>query len=57
MAHVPTPINEPVLDHAPGSREREELSAELRKVASDAVEIPVFAAGEAIRTGEKAGEP
>ena len=52
MAHVPTPFNEPVRDHAPGSREREALAAELHRTASVEVEIPVVAAGEAIRTGD-----
>lgn len=52
MAHVPTPYNEPALDHAPGSREREELARELARVASERVEIPVVAGGEEIRTGD-----
>lgn len=52
MAHVPTPENEPVKDHAPGSSEREALTTELRRVASESIEIPVVAAGELIRSGD-----
>lgn len=52
MAHVPTPYNEPVRDHAPGSADRDALNAELRRVASEPVEIPIIAGGERIRSGD-----
>lgn len=52
MAQVPTPFNEPVLDHAPGSRERETLTAELARVAGERIEIPVLVGGEEVRTGD-----
>ena len=48
---VPIPTNEPVLDYAPGSAEREALSAMLETVATERPEIPVLAGGEAVRTG------
>ena len=35
------PRNEPVLDFAPGSRERAELGAELSRQASEIVELPL----------------
>ncbi len=51
MAHVPTPVNAPVLDHAPGSSEREELTRELTRVAGEQIEIPIVAGGREIRSG------
>jgi 1-pyrroline-5-carboxylate dehydrogenase len=46
------PFNEPVLDHAPGSRERETLTKELARVASETVEIPALIGGDEVRTGD-----
>jgi len=48
----PTPSNEPVLDYAPGSRERAELKEELERQSSEIVEIPVIIGGQEIRTGD-----
>jgi len=47
----PTPINEPVLDYAPGSRERAELKAKLAEMKSEVVEIPLVIDGEDVFTG------
>ena len=47
----PTPRNEPVLDYAPGSREREELRVRLEQMKGERIEIPVVIGGEEIRTG------
>ncbi len=52
MAHVPTPTNEPVSDHAPGSKEREELVTQLAATAGEQIEIPVIAGDRRIRTGD-----
>jgi len=49
---TPTPINEPVLDYAPGSPERAELKAELETQASTVVDVPLIIGGEEIRTGD-----
>jgi 1-pyrroline-5-carboxylate dehydrogenase len=38
---VPLPINDPVKSYAPNSPERAELKAELKRVESDRLEIPV----------------
>ena len=46
------PENEPILDYAPGSPERERLEAELRRQVHDSLDIPVIIAGEEIRTGD-----
>jgi 1-pyrroline-5-carboxylate dehydrogenase len=48
---VPTPVNEPVLGFNPSSPEREQLQAELRRQASEVVEIPLIIGGREIRTG------
>jgi len=47
----PAPVNEPVLDYAPGSRERAELKARLEDMKSEVVEIPLVIDGEDIHTG------
>ncbi len=48
---VPTPINEPVLSHAPGSPERAALKSTLARMASERIDIPMIIGGEEIRTG------
>lgn len=48
---IPRPMNEPVLAHAPGSPERARLLSEIRRVASEPVEIPVVIGGERLHTG------
>jgi 1-pyrroline-5-carboxylate dehydrogenase len=52
MANVPTPVNEPVWDHAPGSAQRRAIEAALAAAASEKIEIPVVAGGKAIHTGD-----
>ena len=54
---VPTPTNEPVLSHAPGTPERATLKAELaRMLATDGrrFELPMVIGGEEVRTGDLA---
>jgi len=48
---IPTPINEPVLSYAPGSRERNELKLALKDLSGRQIEIPVVIGGKEIRTG------
>ena len=48
---VPAPVNEPVHSYAPGTPERAQLKAALRRVAAEEVEIPVIIGGRRIRTG------
>ena len=54
MAQVPTPVNEPVLSHAPGSPERAALKAELERQQSSRIEIPCRIDGKPVRTGKTA---
>ncbi|MBL8721039.1 MAG: L-glutamate gamma-semialdehyde dehydrogenase [Myxococcales bacterium] len=41
----PSPTNEPILDHAPGSRERAELKAALARLSGECPDIPHVVAG------------
>src|SRR5260370_39307011 len=50
--NIPTPINEPVLSYAPGSRERNELKLALKDLSGRQIEIPVVIGGKEIRTGK-----
>ncbi len=48
---LPNPINEPVLDYAPGSPERANLQAALADARSRVEDIPMYINGKEIRTG------
>lgn len=49
----PLPANEPVLNYAPGSKEKETLKATLKKLKSEELDIPMYIGGEEVRTGKK----
>lgn len=51
--NVPLPKNEPVLNYAPGSRERQLLKKALEEARSFALDIPMYIGGEEIRTENK----
>ncbi len=44
--------NEPVKSYAPGTPERKELKAELERIASEQIEIPLIIGGKEIKTGK-----
>ena len=48
---VPAPVNEPVLNYAPGSPERASLKKRLAEMLGKKIEIPVVVGGQEIRTG------
>jgi 1-pyrroline-5-carboxylate dehydrogenase len=48
---IPPPVNEPVLDYAPGSPERASLKARLAEMAGTQIDIPLIIGGKEIRTG------
>ncbi|HSJ68443.1 MAG TPA: L-glutamate gamma-semialdehyde dehydrogenase [Anditalea sp.] len=50
---VPTPVNEPVLNYAPGSAERSELQNTLEVLRSKEIDIPMYIGSEEVRTGNK----
>jgi 1-pyrroline-5-carboxylate dehydrogenase len=49
----PLPANEPVLNYAPGSQEREALKKALVELKNEQVDIPMYIGGEEVRTGNK----
>jgi len=51
VIQIPHPINEPVLNYAPGSGEKKALQAALKEMASREVDIPLIIGGKEIRTG------
>jgi 1-pyrroline-5-carboxylate dehydrogenase len=48
VTQVPAPINEPVLDYAPGSPERAELQIALAQLGSTRMDLPHFIGGKAV---------
>lgn len=50
---VPTPINEPVLNYAPGSAERKELKAALAAARAKEIDIPMYIGNKEVRTEKK----
>jgi len=50
---VPVPVNEPVLNYAPGSAERAELQSTLEVLRSQEIDIPMYIGSEEVRTGNK----
>src|SRR5205809_330922 len=50
--NVPLAMNEPVLDYAPGSVERKNISNELGKARGMVKDIPMYIGGEEIRSGK-----
>ena len=54
VTQVPAPINEPVLDYAPGSPERAELEVALAELGSRRIELPHTIGGKRVTgTGKK----
>jgi 1-pyrroline-5-carboxylate dehydrogenase len=51
--NVPTPVNEPILAYAPGSKERELLKAALADARSKVIEIPMYIGGKEVFTESK----
>jgi 1-pyrroline-5-carboxylate dehydrogenase len=49
---VPPPQNEPVLSHAPGTPERAELQATLKRMASEQIEIPLVIGGKRVKSSK-----
>ncbi len=50
---VPAAINEPVLNYAPGSPEREALKAAIKKMRGEMRDIPMYIDGKEVRTEKK----
>jgi 1-pyrroline-5-carboxylate dehydrogenase len=54
IRRVPQPINDPNRTYAPGSPERTELKARLKKMAGEKLDIPLVIGGKEVRTGRTA---
>lgn len=46
------PVNEPVLNYGPGSKEKENLKKVLSELKGQEIEVPMYIGGEEIRTGK-----
>lgn len=51
MIPIPTPVNEPVDTHAPGTPARARLEEALRTLAASPIEVPAWIDGREVRTG------
>jgi 1-pyrroline-5-carboxylate dehydrogenase len=51
--YYPAPINEPVLNYAPGSKEKTALKAALKELKSVKIDVPMYIGGDEVRTNKK----
>lgn len=51
--NVPTPINEPIKNYAPGSAERKALQAMLKELRSKEIEVPMYIGGNEVKSNVK----
>lgn len=51
--NYPLPVNEPVLNYAPGSAEKKRLKEVLAELKSEQVDVPMYIGGQEVRTGSK----
>ena len=51
--NVPTPVNEPILNYGPGSKERVLLKEALAEARSHQQDIPMYIGGKAVNTDKK----
>jgi 1-pyrroline-5-carboxylate dehydrogenase len=51
--NVPTPVNEPILNYAPGSKERALLKEALAEARSQQSDIPMYIGGKEVHTQKK----
>ena len=51
--YYPLPSNEPVLNFAPGSTERELVKSTLKELKNKKIDVPMYIAADEVRTGNK----
>ena len=51
--NYPLPVNEPVLNYAPGSNEKKKLKDALAELKSNTIDVPMYIGSEEVRTGKK----
>ncbi|MBS1497156.1 MAG: L-glutamate gamma-semialdehyde dehydrogenase [Bacteroidetes bacterium] len=49
--YYPLPTNEPVLNYAPGSKEKLALKAAIKELKSNKIDVPMYIGAEEVRTG------
>ena len=49
----PLPVNEPVLNYAPGSPERKRLKEVLAELKGEEIDVPMYIGGKEVRTNKK----
>jgi len=54
LFQIPQPVNEPILNYAPGSPERVELAAKLKEMLGQQVEVPMIIGGKEVRSNDLA---
>jgi 1-pyrroline-5-carboxylate dehydrogenase len=52
IVHIPSPINEPVGPHAPGSEQWTQLRERCTQMLSEDIEVPLIIGGKEVRTGD-----
>ncbi|NKB88862.1 MAG: L-glutamate gamma-semialdehyde dehydrogenase [Acidobacteria bacterium] len=52
IAPIPTPVNEPFRQYAPGSAERASLKARLDQMMKETADVPAVIGGQEVRTGD-----
>jgi 1-pyrroline-5-carboxylate dehydrogenase len=52
--NVPVPVNEPVLNYAPGSAERKSLKEAIQEARSKVLDIPMYIGNQEVRSGKTA---
>jgi 1-pyrroline-5-carboxylate dehydrogenase len=50
--YYPIPVNEPVLNYAPGSAEKKRLKAALKELKATKTDVPMYIGGDEVRTGK-----
>jgi 1-pyrroline-5-carboxylate dehydrogenase len=51
--YYPAPVNEPVLNYAPGSKEKAALKTVLKELKSVKIDVPMYIGGDEVRTNKK----
>lgn len=51
--YYPLPANEPVLNFAPGSKEREAVKSALKELKGKKIDVPMYIGADEVRTGNK----
>jgi 1-pyrroline-5-carboxylate dehydrogenase len=49
----PMPVNEPVLNYAPGSAEKKRLKEVLAELKKETIDVPMYIGGKEVRTNKK----